>query len=102
MKKECKLGILQALFITFYCSLVGLVMWKGNEIFGRVDSLIGPIAVLVMLSVSALICGLIVFYRPYKFFFANKKEEAVNVVVSTAVSLFVILLILFGIMFFIR
>ena len=102
MKKECKLGILQALFITFYCSLVGLVMWKGNEIFGRVDSFIGPIAVLVMLSVSALICGLIVFYRPYKLFFANKKEEAVNVVVSTAVSLFVILLILFGIMFFIR
>ena len=102
MKKECKLGILQALFITFYCSLVGLVMWKGNEIFGRVDSLIGPIAVLVMLSVSALICGLIVFYRPYKLFFANKKEEAVNVVVSTAISLFVILLILFGIMFFIR
>ncbi len=102
MKKECKLGILQALFITFYCSLVGLVMWKGDEIFGRVDSFIGPIAVLVMLSVSALICGLIVFYRPYKLFFANKKEEAVNVVVSTAVSLFVILLILFGIMFFIR
>jgi len=102
MKKECKLGILQALFITFYCSLVGLVMWKGDEIFGRVDSFIGPIAVLVMLSVSALICGLIVFYRPYKLFFANKKEEAVNVVVSTAISLFVILLILFGIMFFIR
>jgi len=77
-------------------------MWKGDEIFGRVDSFIGPIAVLVMLSVSALICGLIVFYRPYKLFFANKKEEAVNVVVSTAISLFVILLILFGIMFFIR
>ena len=100
MKKECKLGILQALFITFYCSLVGLVMWKGDEIFGRVDSFIGPIAVLVMLSVSALICGLIVFYKPYKLFFANKKEEAINVVVSTAISLFVILLILFGVMFF--
>ena len=100
MKKECKLGILQALFITLYCSLVGLVMWKGDEIFGRVDSFIGPIAVLVMLSVSALICGLIVFYKPYKLFFANKKEEAINVVVSTAISLFVILLILFGVMFF--
>lgn len=102
MKKECRLGILQALLITLYCSLVGLVMWKGNEIFGRVDSIISPIAVLVMLSVSALICGLIVFYKPYKLFFANKREEAINVVVSTAISLFVILLILFGVMFFIK
>ena len=100
MEKEYKQGIFQALAITFYCSLVGLVMWKGDEIFGRVDSFIGPIAVLVMLSVSALICGLIVFYKPYKLFFANKREEAINVVVSTAISLFVILLILFGVMFF--
>jgi len=100
MKKGFKLGFLQALGVTFYCSLVGLVMWRGNEIFGKVDSYIGPVTVLVMLSVSALICGLLVFYKPYKLFFANQKEEAVNVVVSTAISLFVILLILFGVMFF--
>jgi hypothetical protein len=102
MKKECKLGILQALLITFYCSLVGLVMWRGNEIFGKVDSYIGPVTVLVMLSVSALICGLIVFYKPYKLFFANKREEAINVVVYTAVSLLIILFILFALMTFIK
>ena len=102
MKKEFKLGLLQALGVTFYCSLVGLVMWKGNEVFGRVDSYLGPVTVLVMLSVSALVCGLLVFYKPYKLFFSDKKEEAVNVVVSTAISLFVVLLILFGTMFFIK
>ena len=102
MKKEFKLGLLQALGVTFYCSLVGLVMWKGNEVFGRVDSYLGPVTVLVMLSVSALVCGLLVFFKPYKLFFSDKKEEAVNVVVSTAISLFVVLLILFGTMFFIK
>lgn len=98
MRKSYKLGSLQALFLTFYCSLVGLVMWKGNEIFGKMNSFIGPVAFLVMFVVSAMICGLIVFYKPYKFFFANKKKEAVEVVLSTAISLFVILLILFGTM----
>lgn len=97
-----KQGLLQAFGVTVYCSLVGLVMWKGNEIFGKVDSYIGPVTVLVMLSVSALICGLIVFYKPYKLFFENKKEEAINVVLSTAISLFVILLVLFGIMIILK
>lgn len=95
-------GLLQALGVTFYCSLVGLVMWKGNEIFGKVDSYIGPVTVLIMLSVSALVCGLLVFYKPYKLFFEDKKEEAINIVLSTAIFLFIILLILFGAMFFLK
>ena len=99
MKAGIRFGVLQALGITFYCSLVGSVMWKGSEIFGKEDTYITPVAVLVMLSVSALICGLIVFYKPYKLFFEGKKKEAINVVLSTAISLFIILLILFGIMY---
>lgn len=100
VKKELKQGILQAAGITLYCSLVAIVMWRGNEIFGKVDSYLGPVAVLVMLSVSVLICGIIVFYKPYKLFFAGKKKEAADVVISTAISLFAILLILFSALFF--
>ena len=95
MKKGLVLGVIQAVGITLYCSLVGLVMWRGNEIFGKQDTYITPVVVLVMLSVSALICGLIVFYKPYKLFFEDKKEEAINAVLFTAISLFLILLILF-------
>lgn len=100
MRKEIKQGVLQALGVAFYCSLVALVMWRGNEIFGKVDSYLGPVAVLVMLSASVLICGIIVFYKPYKLFFAGRREEAADVVISTAVSLFVILLILFSGLYF--
>jgi hypothetical protein len=94
-----KQGIIQALLVTLYCSGVGLVMWNGEKIFGQMKSFIGPIAFLVMFSFSVLICGLIVFYKPYKLFFSGKKNEAMDVVAATASSLFVILLILFGVMF---
>lgn len=86
-------GLLQALGVTIYCSLVGFFMWNANQIFGKMPSLFGPIAFLLLFSVSALICGLLVFYQPYKLFFAGKKKEAVDLVVYTAAWLFVFFLV---------
>jgi len=86
------LGFFQALGVTFYCSLVGLLFWKGNEIFGQMNYL-GPVLVLVLLSVSVLICALIVFYRPYRLFFDGKKKEASELVLSTTAWLFVFFLV---------
>ena len=109
MKKELNIGLpagrqvfIQALGVTIYCGLVGLIMWNGDQIFGKVDTFIAPITALLMFSVSALVCGLLVFYKPYLLFFQNKKEEAVKVVVATAVSLFTIILILFEVMYFVK
>lgn len=99
MKQEMKLGLRQAIGIALYCSVVGLVMNNGEKIFGQMKSPIGPIAFLTMFTVSVLTCGLLVFKKPYELFFDGKKKEAINVVVYTAVSLFVILLVLFGMMF---
>lgn len=100
MNKQFKTGLLQAISITVYISLVSLVMNNAERIFGKMDDVIGPITFLIMLATSALICGLLVIKKPYELFFDGKKKEAINVVVYTAASLFVILLILFGIMFF--
>jgi hypothetical protein len=96
-----KQGFLQALGVAAYCSLVGLIFWQGNNIFPKVSQYFGPVMVLLLLSTSVLICGLMVFYKPYKLFFADKKKEAANVVVFTSVWLFaffiffVLLMILF-------
>lgn len=87
------LGFFQALGVTFYCSLVGLLFWKGNEIFGQQINYLGPVLVLVLLSVSVLICALIVFYRPYRLFFDGKKKEAAELVLSTTAWLFVFFLV---------
>ncbi len=99
MNKQFKTGLLQAIVITAYISVVSLVMNNAERIFGKMDDVIGPITFLTMFATSALICGLLVIKKPYELFFDGKKKEAINVVVYTAASLFVILLILFGIMF---
>lgn len=98
MTKDVKQGIKQALGVSLYCGLIGTVMQNGSKIFGQKDNFITPIFALTLFCVSALICLLIVFKKPYELFFDGKKKEAINVVVYTAASLFVILILLFGAM----
>lgn len=93
-----KQGFLQAAGVTLYCLLVGLLFWKGNEIFPHMNPYLGPVMMLLLLSTSVLICALIVFYKPYKLFFAGKKTEAINVVFSTALWLFFFLVVSFALM----
>jgi len=86
-------GLEQAFSLTLYCSLVGILFWKGSEIFGKSPNYFGPVAFLLLFSLSALICGLIVFYEPYKLFFANRKKEAIDLVVYTSGWLFAFFLL---------
>lgn len=102
MNKQFKTGLLQAIGVSLYCGIIGTVMQNGSKIFGESDTFLTPILVLTMFSVSVLTCALIVFKKPYELFFDGKKKEAINVVVYTAISLFSILLILFGTMFFVK
>lgn len=91
-----KQGFLQALGVSAYVALVGLFIWNAEKIFPKLGLPWGPILFLLLFCASAMICGLVVFYKPYKLFFDGKKKEAVNVVVSTAEYLFLILLLFLG------
>lgn len=96
-----KQGILQSLGVTAYVTLIGLFMSNANNILGKGDTFATPIFVLLLLSVSVLICGLIVFFKPYKLFIAGKKKEAFETVIYTTLGLFVILvLFLLGMIIF--
>ena len=88
-----KKGLFQAIGVTLYCSAVALFFWKGEEIFGKTDNYFMPVTFLLMLSVSVLTCGLIVFYRPYLLFFDGKKKEAIDTILYTAGWLFVFFLL---------
>lgn len=68
---------------------MGLIFWKGEEVFGKMNNFLGPVMFLVLFIVSGLICASIVFYQPYKLFFADKKKEAVDLVLSTTAWLLV-------------
>lgn len=93
-----KRGFIQALSVAGYCFLVGIIFWLGPKFFPKANPYFGPVMVLILFSTSVLICGLLVFYRPYRLFFEGKKKEAIDVVVSTSLWLFVFLFISFILM----
>lgn len=87
-------GLSQSLGVTLYCSAVGAFFLNAERIIGKTPNYFGPVAFLLLLSASVLVCALIVFYEPYKLFFiSNKKKEALDLVVRTTAWLFGFLVI---------
>ncbi len=82
------LGFLQAFEVAGYCLAVGLFIWQGDRVFSKFNHFLAPVLFLLLFSVSTLICGLLVFYRPYRLFFEDKKKDAVELVLFTTLWLF--------------
>jgi hypothetical protein len=89
----------QALGVTFYCSLIGLLFWRGSQFVPKPDPYFGPVMFLLLFIFSALTCALMVFYQPYKLFFAGKRQEAAHLVLHTTGWLFFFFLIFFLLVF---
>lgn len=91
------IGFLQALGVVLYCCLVALFFWKGNEVFGVAPNYLGPLLVLLLFVLSALICALIVLGYPITLFWEKKEtEKALRLVAYSAawiIFFFVLLLI---------
>ncbi len=90
-----KQGLLQALGVSLYCLVVGTFFGQANKFLPKPDTAFTPVSVLILFSASALICGLIVFYKPYRLFFEGKKKEAIDVVVYTAIGLIIAAILAF-------
>lgn len=91
------IAFFQALGLMIYCSLVGLIFWRGSEWFGPAQTFLGPAFVLVLFVVSALISALIGLGYPFILFWERKKTvEALRLVIYTTVWLafFTLLIIL--------
>jgi hypothetical protein len=84
-----KQGLIQAASVTLYCTIIGALVFQLSDSHGGTFSFLLPVAFLLLFSASALICGLLVFYKPYLLFFKNKKKEAIDLVLHTAMWLFV-------------
>ncbi len=69
---------------TAYVSLVAVIFWKGNQWFGEMNPYLGPVLVLTLLVVSAIICALIVFAKPFLLWQAKKPKKALKLVTYTA------------------
>src|SRR3990167_9138382 len=78
-------SFLQALGLTIYVSLVGLLMWQGDTIFGRMTSFLGPTLFLLLFIFSAVVCALLFGYSPFVLWCEEKEtKKAIRVVFYTA------------------
>lgn len=59
-----RLSLFQALGVVGYCSLVGVLFWRGEAWFGNVPSYLGPLLFLILFSTSALICAVVTLGYP--------------------------------------
>jgi len=97
------IAFLQALGVTLYCGLVGLLILNGNHLFGPQINLLGPTLFLLLFITSAVICSLIFLGYPFLLFWEQKqtKKALVLVALSTFWLAFFIFFIL-SILFFIQ
>ena len=85
----------QALALTIYCGLVGIVFWGGDEIFGKMSNYFGPLTFLVLLCFSALVSALLTLGYPFVLFWIDKKpKKALRLVIYTTLWLFLFLILL--------
>ncbi|BFD25327.1 MAG: hypothetical protein PHY69_08930 [Dysgonamonadaceae bacterium] len=98
MKKNTliKQGLLYAFGVVVYVSLLSLFMENASGWFGEEDArVITPVAVLLLFIFSALITGGLVLGKPILLYLEGKKKEGLDQLLSTGISLFVYLLIVF-------
>ncbi len=79
------IAFLQATGLVIYCSLIGLLIWRGNELFGPPFTFLGPAMFLVLFVVSAMISALIVLGYPFILFWEKKQAmKALRLAIYTA------------------
>jgi hypothetical protein len=94
-------SFLFSLGVVAYVFLVVLVMTHGDTLFGATNNLLGPLAILLLFTVSAAITGLLVFGRPIYLFLNGMKKEAITLALYTIGFLFLeTTLVLFGLAIF--
>lgn len=82
----CLISFLQALGLAFYCSLVAILFWKGNNLFGNDPNYWGPVLFLIIFTTSALISALLVLAYPVYLIWQKKQiAKAIRLIGYTAV-----------------
>lgn len=76
-------SFLQALATLVYVGVVVEIMNNGQRIFGKVSGLLGGVAILMLLIVSAATCGFLVFGKSIILFLENQKKESLKLLYFT-------------------
>ena len=74
---------INAISATLYITFVALFMFYGNKLFGPKDTILTPIAVLSLFTLSAAVMGYLFLYQPLMLSFEGHKKSAVNLFLQT-------------------
>lgn len=77
--------IINAFAATLYIVFIASIMFFGSKLSGPVNSVIAPIAVISLFTLSAAVMGYLFLYQPFFLYFDGKKKEAVNLFFHTLV-----------------
>ncbi len=91
-------GFVPALGIFLYILSTSLFMTNSSRWFGKMDNhVFAPVLFLTLFVVSAMVCGLMMFYKPYLLFMEKKYKDAMDVVFSSTAWLvgFMVMALLF-------
>ena len=83
-KSLCRASFLQSTGLISYISLVSVIFWKGDEWFPKMDNYVGPMILLSIFVVSALVCALITLSYPFTLWQKGKTKDALRVIIYTA------------------
>ena len=90
--------ILNALAAVLYITFVACVMFYGVEKKVPNNSILVPIAVLSLFTLSASVMGYIFLYQPIQLYFDGKKKQAINLVLLTIAAFAVVTAIIFALL----
>ena len=96
-----KYALANSLLTAFYVVLVATFLNNAQSIFGPDEpkTALIPMAMLLLLVLSATICGTLVFGRPLMWYLDGKKREALSLLGYTVLCLFVVLIVLFIVLY---
>ncbi|HEX3100084.1 MAG TPA: hypothetical protein VHQ41_03915 [Patescibacteria group bacterium] len=96
MDKLKQRSLLNALGTAAYVAIIATLLQNGERIFGEPNSMVAPIAFLLLFVMSASITGGLVLGKPILMYMDGQKKEAVQMFLYTLGWLALVTVILFA------
>ncbi len=72
-----------ALAAIAYIVLIASIMFYGTKTLGPADSIVAPVAMVSLFTLSAAVMGYLFCYQPIQLYFEGKKKKAVDLFLQT-------------------
>ncbi len=93
MKQVYKESFIYSILAVFYIALVALLLNNGEKIFGKADTLLSAMALLLLFVLSALVMGVLLIGKPLMLYLDGEKKSAVYMVLVSVGYLILYLII---------